>query len=181
MQECVLNAKEKRNPTIVVMGLDKDGRPRAAAYPAELLGQAAKAAEAWKLRLGRAENDGALALAQEIPHGEKHNHKKVNAPTIKRETYDLLLKAINCDEKIDETPKTSDAPADQDKYVHLWEVIEVGGTVLWQADPSEGYFPCTVVGVSKDRKLLTLKWRDYPKLPSFQAKRIAVGLIAVIK
>jgi hypothetical protein len=86
--------------------------------------------------------------------------------------------------KTNETGKAAaqaDASTPQDKVLNLWEMIEVGGTVLWQADPSEGYFPCTVVGGSKDRKLLTLKWRDFPKLPSFQVKRIAVGLIAVIK
>ena len=178
-----MSTKEKRNPTIVVMGLDKDGRPRAAAYPIEMLEVATKAAETWKLRLGQAQNEGALALAQELPHGEKHDHKKVNAPTIKRETYDLLLKAINCEEKIAAAPKTTDTPTAQDKFANPWDAIEIGGTVLWQADPAEGYFPCTVVGVSKDpaRRMLTLRWVGWPKLPSFQAKRIAVGLLAVIK
>ena len=65
-------------------------------------------------------------------------------------------------------------------FTSPWELIVVGSSVLYCADPKEGWFPCKVVGVSADGKKLTLKWRDFPKFPEFEAKKIAVGLIAKV-
>ena len=62
-----MNAKPKQTYTIVVFGIHKDGRPRAAAYSADQKAEAEKAASAWKLRIGFARSDGALALAKDLP------------------------------------------------------------------------------------------------------------------
>jgi hypothetical protein len=61
-----------------------------------------------------------------------------------------------------------------------WNSIEVGGTVLAQVDKEEGYFPAIVEKISDDGKTLTLRWKAY-RLPSFTMRRLAVGLIAVVK
>lgn len=62
-----------------------------------------------------------------------------------------------------------------------WDLIAVQSLVLWQADKEEGYFLCFVTAVSQDGQQLTLKWKDYPKLPEFKVRRSAVGLLRQAK
>ena len=172
-----MTTKRNQDCTIVVLGIHKDGRPRAAAYSAANEEIATKAAERWKLRLGYACDAAGMELMKGIPSGLQNPFEKVDAPVIKREIYDLLLKVL----KPEPSPIQSQIGTAANTGFNPWEMIEVGSTVLWQSDPGEGYFPCSVVGMSNDRKMLTLKWIGYPKLPTVQAKRNAVGLIAVVK
>ena len=180
-----MNAKPKQTYTIVVFGIHKDGRPRAAAYSADQKAEAEKAASAWKLRIGNAQSDGALALAKDLPKGDAFPSTKFDAPTIKRETYNLLCKALAQEPEGTPHPKPSPNPPVEGLPVaitrDLWEAIEAGQTVLWQSDPEEGYFPCIVVSLFNDRQHLTLKWKGYPKLPEFRARRLAVGLLRQAK
>ena len=112
-----------------------------------------------------------------LPSGLQHPFEKVDAPVIKREAYDLLLKVLKPEPAMPAAPPEA-LPT---SVANPWDAIETGSVVLWESDPAEGFFKAEVVGMSKDRKVLTLKWIGYPKLPTFQAKRIAVGLIAVVK
>lgn len=172
-----MSAKKNHDCTIVVLGIHKDGRPRAAAYSSANRELAIKAADRWKLRMGYACDAAGLELLKEIPSGLQHHFEKVDAPVIRHDLYGMLQKTL----KAEPAPGLSQPEASTTKSYNPWLAIAKGGTVLWQSDPSEGYFPCEVVGISKDNKMLTLKWIGYPKLPTFQAKRIAVGLIAVEK
>jgi hypothetical protein len=63
-------------------------------------------------------------------------------------------------------------------YLDAWSVIRPGSIVLWSV--GEGWFPCVVVSVSTDRRMLTLRWRDFRSYRQFQVKRIAVGVLAKI-
>ena len=165
-----MTTKKLNSPlTIVVVGLDKSGGHRAAAYPADMTETAVRAAADWSLKIGRAESEEALKLAKDLPHGSLFPSQKFEPPSIKRETYDALIKNITCNEPLAVT------------YKNPWDMIEIGGTVLCEEDPGEGYYVCRVVGMSKDRKVLTCAWAGYPKLPHFQIKRSLVGLIGVVK
>lgn len=168
-----LSAKHKQECMIIVHGLHQDGRPRAAAYGMSSEELAIKAAEKWKLRVGYAVDDAGLALAKEIPSGLQHPFSKVDAPAIKRETYDLLMKVL----KDGPPAPPALAPGKDTVGQDLWQAIQPGQTVLWASDPAEGYFHAVVAGISKDGQQLTLRWRDYPKLPEFRARRLAVGLL----
>jgi hypothetical protein len=164
-----MNTKQTAPLTIIVAGLDKSGAPRAAAYPAEMTETAAQAAADWSLKIGRAESAEALDLAKSLPHGSLFPSQKFEPPTIKRETYNLLIKTIKLNEPLAVT------------YKNPWDLLEIGGLCLCEEEPGEGYYLCKVVGISKDRKVLTCAWAGYPKLPHFQVKRALVGLISVIK
>lgn len=180
-----MNARQKLTYQIVVLGIHKDGRPRAAAYSDDQKAEAEKAASAWKLRVGFAQTDGALALAKDLPKGEAFPSNKFDAPAIKRETYNLLCKALTSEPDGTPPPKPSPNPPAEGAPVAVahdpWEAIKEGDVVVAQTDPEEGYFACIVVGFSKDRQYVTLKWRDYPKLPEFKAKRTTVGLLRTVR
>ena len=82
--------------------------------------------------------------------------------------------------KEDAKPATPAAP-DNTAKPSPWEALEPGAVVLWRVDPKEGWFECVIVSTSKDRKTLTLKWRDWPSFPQMEVKRLLVGIISVVK
>ena len=67
-----------------------------------------------------------------------------------------------------------------EKSANPWDAIAVGSTVLAQVDKAEGYFPAIVQKISGDGKTLTLRWKGFD-MPAFTMRRLAVGLIAVVK
>ena len=166
---CDLNTKQNAPLTIVVVGLDKSGAPRASAYPADMTETAVKAAADWSLKIGRAESEEALKLAKDLPHGSLFPSLKFEPPSIKRELFNALIKNIQCNDPLAIT------------YKDPWDMLEIGGTILCEEEPGEGYYLSKIIAMSKDRKVLTCAWVGYKGLPHFQVKRSLVGLISVIK
>ena len=155
----------------VILGLGNSDKPRAATFDRSEAELAARAARTLGLMLARAETDEAKTLAKQLPQGKLYSTGKSLLPLVRRETYDRLLKVVT----IVEPPAANTPPT---TYQNPWDSIEVGGTVLAHASRDEGWFEAVVTEVSKDKKLLTLKWIGYPKLPAFKSKRIAVALVA---
>jgi hypothetical protein len=79
---------------IVILGLSKDQKPRAATFAPEDTEAATKAAGLMGLRLARAETPEALALVKQLPQGKVFATGKGLLPLVKRDVYDKLLKAI---------------------------------------------------------------------------------------
>jgi hypothetical protein len=194
LKERALSNKEK---LFVVIGLDKDQKPRAAIFPPSDTVAATKAAGLLGLRAALAETPEALALAKQLPEGKVFATGKGLMPLVKRETFDKLLKLVTF---LDDKPRpTLDTPAPTPSTAKAqagpetapkgqvsapssnpWDAIEVGAIVLWRVDPKEGWFECVLIATSKDRKKLTLKWRDFSGFKPFEVQRLAVGLICKI-
>jgi hypothetical protein len=180
----------------VVLGLDEVGKPRAATFGYQDQVAATKAASVMGLKIGRADSPEAVALIKQLPLGRVFATGKGLMPLVKRDIYDRLLKLLKLDDPTPEptttlvAPKPSGAPtrappdavapaaSTKDKpHTDPWSAITEGNLVLACTDPKEGWFPAKVMGAGKDGKVLTLKWRDYPALKPFEAKRASVGLI----
>lgn len=162
--------------TIVVMGLGQDGKPRAASYRGEMAEVAQKDAAVWNLAVGKAETDGALALSKDLPSGELFPSAKMELATIKRETFDLLLKAV----KWNGDPTAKQPSKSPEQANSLWNAITIGSTVLAFDKESGGFFSANVEKISADQKTLTCSWNGH-KLPHFTVRRLAVGLLPVAK
>jgi hypothetical protein len=183
---------------IVVLGLDKDGHPRAATFSGTDLVPATKAASVMNLQIGRAESPEAIALVKQLPLGRVFATGKGLMPRAKRELYEKLLKVLKLEDPKPSavvatepaletgqkppstaaaTEKTETNPGRAAPFAP-WSWIEVGATVLWCADPKEGWFPCVVTAASTNGKL-TLKWLDFPNFKPFEVKRLAVGLLCI--
>jgi len=180
-----MNAKQT---VLVMMGLDKDQKPRAAIFAAEDTETVIKAATNMGLRVARAETPEAIAIAKQLPRGKLYGSGKGLLPLVRRDVYDKLAKLIlpgdaqaAAQASKPAAPPEESGPAAEKPFRSPWDAIEVGATVLWQASKDEGWFESTVVSTSKDRKVLTLRWRDYPKLPQFNVKRFDVGIICKIQ
>lgn len=149
------------------------------AYPREMAETASKAASDWKLRVGKVDTEAGLAMAKDLPQGSLFPSSKMEPPVIKRETYNLLLKTINCEVATTSSkPEPAIAPRPS---ANPWDAIGIGSVVLAQVDKEEGYFPARVEKISGDGKTLYLKWKDYPSPPLFTMRRLVCGLIAKVK
>jgi hypothetical protein len=69
--------------------------------------------------------------------------------------------------------RTATAPADvtilpplPSRLPQNWESIAVGNMVLADEGPGEGFWQAIVI--ARDNEILTLRYRDYPKVPKFE-------------
>jgi len=72
---------------------------------------------------------------------------------------------------------------DTDKGHTMWDALTKGSKCLAKStEPGEdGYYLAVVEEISADGQTLTLKWFSYPKLPTFKARRLSVGLLVKTK
>jgi hypothetical protein len=140
------------------------------------------------------------ALGMKLPVGRVHGGGKVVklfVPNIRRELYDQILEAarIAAEQSAAEmeaggaeqavkalkdraeaalaevrtaSPVTSGLP-------RSWESIAVGHMVLVHESPADGWWEATVL--KREDEILTLRFRDYPKQPTFIRHINAVALV----
>lgn len=174
---------------LVIFGLGKDQKPRAARFKLTDEEVALRAAHAMGLGIGRAETPEALTLAKGLPEGKPFATGKSLLPLARKDAYDKLIKAITpLDPKV--LAKFQDKPAPDAAAVtagratqpskDLWDSIAIGSVVLCldpEPGPDRSYWPAVVTEVSKDLRTLTMRWKSFPTPKPFTAKRFAVGLL----
>jgi hypothetical protein len=177
---------------LVIYGLGKDQKPRAARFGAQDEEVALRAAHAMGLGIGRAENPEAVTLAKRLPEGKPFATGKSLLPLAGKDLYQRLIKAITPMDpavlaKFQEKAVPATAPASEASgqlIPNPWAAITVGSTVLCldpEPGPERSYWPAVVTEIPKDGRTLFLRWRSFPTPKPFSAKRIAVGLIAKVQ
>ena len=151
----------KSAPAIIVFGLDQTSKPRAAAFASEQVQLATKAAELMKLRVLKVTSPELTELAARLPVGRIYASGHGFVPAVRANIYDRL------NELADPKP----APG----LPRSWGDIEVGQLVLALEAPGHGYWEAIVL--AKDGDMLTIKWRDYPKMPPMTRHRASVALL----
>lgn len=169
-----MNDDPERKPTeppIVVFGLDKDRKPRAGTFPAELAAVAAERGKSLNLVVSPIEGPTITALAKELKAGDLGKEGYEFIPTVIRAAYERLLvatgvvgsKAPTQDRKAKGSPSTTkDSVSSPPKLPASWPEIDVGFMVLCEdPTPGDGWFEAHVVEkVGPD--LFRLTYRDYP-------------------
>jgi hypothetical protein len=194
------NEPTKANP-VYVLGLDANGKPRGARF-AELKDNIVSAAMDMKCRVLIDQPETVSALGMKLPVGRVHGAGKIVklfVPNISRELYDQILEAARIataqsDAEIEAgaaeqstaikplkdqadtalaevrtvSPVTSGLP-------RSWESIAVGHMVLVHESPTDGWWEATVL--KREDEILTLRFRDYPKQPTFIRHINTVALV----
>jgi hypothetical protein len=185
------------NAQLFVYGLDEAGKPKGARFPATETEKVLPVATAMKLQSCQACSDEVADLGMKLPVGRIYARGKAFIPNIKRDLYDKLLAAIgSCNEGHDHsraegaatssaTPGDAVAHAPTEAGAILpplasglpqnWESISAGNMILIDAGPGEGWWEAIVL--SRDDAILTLRYRDYPKVPKFERHVSTVALI----
>ena len=164
----------------VVLGLDSEKKPHAAKFSAADEVAVRKAAGAKGFKLGRAKTPEAAAAAQKLIEGRIFDSGKGLVPFCNPEVYEKLLKLLEVEDQpanpIATPDKASPAPAPADP----WAAIKMGSIVLCKDDErgaDQSWWECAVTAVSKDNKILTVRWKNFPTLKPFAVKRSAVAIL----
>jgi len=175
---------------LVIFGLGKDQKPRAARFKLQDEEVACRAAAAMELGIGRAETPEAISLAKALPEGKPFATGKSLLPLARKDSYDKLIKVIipldsKVLAKVQEKAGPAPAPAGGPQLVpNPWQAITMGSTVLCldpDPGPERSYWPAVVTEISKDGRTLHVRWKNFPTPKPFPVKRIAVGLIAKVQ
>ncbi|MBR0703444.1 hypothetical protein JQ599_26310 [Bradyrhizobium diazoefficiens] len=186
---------------VYVIGIDANGKPRGARF-AELKDSIVSAGMDLKCRVLINPPAAVSALGMKLPVGRVYGGGKVVklfVPNIRRELYDKILEAAGpladgepAAERADvpgltsENPQAkgeTDAATDHVRCIspvtsglpRSWEEITVGHMVLAHESPDDGWWEAVVV--QRDLDILTLRYRDAPKLPKFIRHINTVALV----
>jgi hypothetical protein len=171
-------------PQILVFGLDQTGKPQAGRFVPDQAEPAKRAAAS--LKLSSCEVSADLAeIAKEVPVGRVHARGRAFIPYVKRDLYDRLNGAVGSAAP-PATPQSGAAPpleqslraakaALASALPQSWDVIEPGHLVLLQESVANGWYEAIVV--KRENETLTLRFRDYPKYPTYTCHIRSVGLV----
>lgn len=186
---------------VYVLGLDANGKPRGARF-AELKDSIVSAAMDMKCRVLIDQPATVSALGMKLPVGRVYGGGKVVrlfVPNIRRELYDKILEAAGpladgqpAAEGADVPGKASEngqaksepgAATDDVRCIspvtsglpRSWEEITVGHMVLAHESPDDGWWEAVVI--KREEEILTLRYRDAPKLPKFIRHINTVALV----
>jgi hypothetical protein len=182
---------------LFVYGLDEDGKPKGARFPATETEKVLPVATAMKLQSSQACSDEIADLGRKLPVGRIYARGRAFIPNIKRDLYDKLLAAVGSSPATHDhsqvegtaassaTPSSGVARAPTEAGAILpplasglpqnWESITAGNMILVDAGPGEGWWEAIVI--NRDDTILTLRYRDYPKVPKFERHVSTVALI----
>src|SRR5882724_2530804 len=194
------NETTKVDP-IYVLGLDANGKPRGARF-GELKDNIVSAAMDMNCRVLIDQPEAVSTLGMKLPVGRVHGGGKVLklfVPNIRRELYDQILEAARIAAEQShaemeagavEQPAAVKALKDQADAApaevrcaspvtsglpRSWEAIGVGHMVLVHESPADGWWEATVL--KREGEILTLRFRDYPKQPTFIRHLNTVALV----
>jgi hypothetical protein len=157
--------------TMILFGLDENKRPRAARFlVGEHLGLLAKAADAQDLIICEVNNEKLIELAKKLPAGKVHAPDTAFVPYVRKELYDKIVEVAGSEAIAPtEPPKAPTFP-------RSFEEIASGHLVIAQESLEWGWWEAIVFEVEED--VLTLRYRDYPRLPRFKRSRNSVALLS---
>jgi hypothetical protein len=184
-----MSTKPASTDYLVIFGVGADDKPHAATFPLADEAIVRKAADLMGMQIGRTTDDKGRALVRKLPFGKLFATGKALVPLVRHAVYDDLTKALaNLD-----APKTTTVDKDKPAVVgnatsssgtanppahDPWADIKVGSVVLCQDDSAEpGWWESVVLAIQPNSDVMVMRWRDYPKLKSFRAKRREVGLL----
>jgi hypothetical protein len=160
----------KAKHATVVFGMDESGKPKAARFSPDQMQQATEAARSLKLDICEVNSDALQEVAKKLPSGRIYARGRAFIPFIKRDLYDQLLAARGVPVRNGTaapspapTPEISPPPQLPLPFPQDWEYITPGSVVLAPEGPKDGWWEAVVL--SRENRTLTLRYRDYPKMP----------------
>jgi hypothetical protein len=122
-------------------------------------------------------------LVKHVPLGRVHAKGKAFIPYIKQELYDRVIAETAGGQPAEQrasgtalTLSLARTKAEQASALPTnWDSIAPGHLVLLQESPVAGWYEAVVVTRSNEQ--LTLRFRDYPKYPTFHCHIHSVALV----
>ena len=175
----------ENDTAVVVFGRDEAGRPRASAFGQNEADLATRAAGLMEMQLLQIGSDEHRTLSAKLPRGRVFASGRAFVPFIKADLYEVLTVLAGAPAAPPPVSKPEPASAAPPRPPEgtskagiapdTWDDIGVGSIVLATEAPGEGWWECIVLKAEDD--LITLKWRDWPRLPVFARRPWQIGLL----
>ena len=148
---------------LVLYGVDEHGKPRAARFTDANSDLVAKAGKTMALQTATITTEDQSGIAMKLPVGRLYANGKSFVPHIRRDLFAKLNAAL------------SGEPNGSPGLPRSWDEIAAGHMVIAQETLEDGWWEAIVLDRTGD--MVTLKWRDYPRVQKFKRNVAAVALI----
>lgn len=194
----------QNNMPIILYGIDQHQKFRAALFPASQVDIAARAASRMNLNTAPVSTKELEELSKQLEPAKVYEAGKGFIPYIPKAIYGKIVALagpgkienanVPADDDANKKPKVQAGPKSKptkpskpteakksknssaaEGLPKSWEDVRVGHLVIAQATKAEGWWEAIVTDVKRD--ILTLRWRDYPKVPRFARHRSTVALL----
>jgi hypothetical protein len=185
-----ITERKKAAPSdkLYVLGLE-GGKPRGARF-SECTDIAVRAAMGMGLNCVHPASAAFAELALKLPKGRVYASGKAFVPNIRRDLYDKLIAVTETPGDGSQVHKAEPASVDRSSdrrnqvacvspvapgLPRSWESVGVGHMVLIHESPADGWWEAVVV--QREDEVLTLRFRDYPKQPTFVRHISTIALV----
>lgn len=163
---------------LLVLGFDEQQKPCGARFVDAKPDLVAKAAQVMGLKVYKPTSAEAAELAKKLPVGQLYATGRAFVPHVRQSLYsDVIVAlaaepqqaAVGPDDDQASTPVARGLPGS-------WDEIAPGHLVIAQESLANGWWEAIVLDRNDD--MLTLRFRDYPRLPRFFRHCTAVALMS---
>jgi hypothetical protein len=165
---------ENSTSALFVLGYDDQQKSRGARFVDANPSLVAKAAQLMDLNVYEAANGELADLAKKLPVGRLYSTGEGFVPNIRQSLYSEIVAAL-AGAPGAARGKDEDLPTVASGLPKTWDDIGPGHLVIAQESLENGWWEA--ICVKRDGDMLSLRFRDYPKLPKFSRHKSAVALI----
>jgi hypothetical protein len=163
---------------LLVLGFDEQQKPCGARFIGDKPDLVAKAAQLMGLKVYKASSPDVAEVAKKLPIGRLYANGRGFVPNVRQALYSDVIVALAAE------PQQAAVGPDDDKasvpvargLPRSWDEIAPGDLVIAQESLAYGWWDAIVLDCKDD--MLTLRFRDYPRLPKFFRHRTAVALMS---
>lgn len=169
--------KSGNGRALIVIGYDAQQKPRGARFQGFDGKRVAEAAKAMALNVYEATTDELATLAKKLPVGRLYSTGKGFVPNIRQNLYSQVVAGLALEPKAAiATNQEPPLPEVASGLPKTWDEIAPGHLVIVEETAEYGWWPAIVIERTGD--MLTLRFRDFPKLPKFSRHKAAVALVS---
>ena len=163
---------------LLVLGFDEQQKPCGARFVDAKPDLVAKAAQLMGLKVYKPSSPDVAEVAKKLPVGQLYATGRAFVPNVRQSLYSEVIVALAAE------PQQAAIGPDDDKastpvargLPRNWDEIAPGHLVIAQESLANGWWEAIVLDRNDD--MLTLRFRDYPRLPRFFRHRTAVALMS---
>jgi hypothetical protein len=163
---------------LLVLGFDDQQKPCGARFIGDKPDLVAKAAQLMGLKVYKATSPDVADMVKKLPIGRLYANGRGFVPNVRQALYSDVIVALAAE------PQQGAVGTDDDKasmpvargLPRSWDEIAPGHLVIAQESLDYGWWEAIVLDRKDD--MLTLRFRDYPRLPKFFRHCSAIALMS---
>jgi hypothetical protein len=161
---------------LLVLGFDEQQKPCGARFVDAKPDLVAKAAQLMGLEVYKASSPDVAEVAKKLPVGQLYATGRAFVPNVRQSLYSAVLVALAAEPQQAAVGPDDASPPVARGLPRNWDEIAPGHLVIAQESLANGWWEAIVLDRKDD--MLTLRFRDYPRLPRFFRHCTAVALMS---